>query len=117
MLHPIVVMLERATGVVRRINEDALNLAGELLFERFEGQQVVPEDESVVEDVVIADSVDGVVRLFRVLQQNARLQLRPVLLPNPGEFEFGLGVATAHEGDLLALVPQYPGLRLRCMTA
>lgn len=29
------------------------------------------------------------VELLRVLQKNPRLQLRPVLLPDPGEFEFG----------------------------
>ena len=45
------------------------------------------------------------------------IQLRPVLLSNPGEFEFGLGVAIAHEGNLLVLAAQYPGFRLRCMTA
>jgi len=60
---------------------------------------VIPWDKLVVEYVVTSDPVRGVVGLLRaclpkprrrqVLQQNARLQLRPVVLPNPGEFEFG----------------------------
>jgi hypothetical protein len=33
----------------------------------------------------------GVIRLRRLSQQNARLQLRPVLLADPGEFEFLFG--------------------------
>lgn len=32
----------------------------------------------------------GVVRLLRVFEENARLQARPVLLADPGEFEFGV---------------------------
>ena len=51
MLNPIIVMLKRAAGIVRRVNEDAFDLAGELLFESFEGEEIVAEDEAVVEQV------------------------------------------------------------------
>ena len=51
MLNPIIVMRERAAGVVWWVNEDALDLAGELLFERFEGEQIVAKDEAVIEQV------------------------------------------------------------------
>ena len=51
MLNPVIVVLERTAGVVRRVNVDALDLAGELLFERFEGEQIVAEDEAVIEQV------------------------------------------------------------------
>lgn len=52
MLNAIIVMLKR-TCIVRRVNEDAFYLAGELLFERFEGEKIVAENEAVVEKVVI----------------------------------------------------------------
>ena len=89
MLDTIIILLECAAGVVRRVNKDALDLAGKLLFQRFEGQQIVAEDETVVEQVVIRDAMRGVIRLLRVFEQDARFQPRPVLLPDPGQFEFG----------------------------
>ena len=49
MLKPVVVVLECAAGVVRRVNEDALDLAGELLFKGFEREEVVAKDETVIE--------------------------------------------------------------------
>ena len=89
VLNAIVVVLECAPGVVRRVDVDALDLAGELLFQRLEREQVVAEDEPVVEEVVIRDAVLRVVGLLRVFEQDARLKPGPVLLPDPGEFEFG----------------------------
>ena len=88
MLQPVVVMGEGAAGVVRRVDEHALHLARELLLQRLQRQQVVAEDQPVVEDVVVRHPVLRVVGLLRIFQQNARLQLRPVLLADPGEFEF-----------------------------
>src|SRR5574337_1261759 len=90
MLKPIVVMTEGGTSVIRRINENALDLTRELLFQRFQREQVVAEDEPAIEQIVIGDPVRGVIRFLRVLQQNARLQPRPVPLPDPREFEFWL---------------------------
>jgi len=84
-------MFKCATGIVRRINVNTLDLARELLFDRLESEQVVPKDESVIEDIAIGDAVRGVARLLAILQQDARLQLRPALFANPGEFEFSLG--------------------------
>ena len=77
-----------------RVDVDALDLAGELLLERLEGREVVAEDQPVVEEVVLGDPVGGVVRLARVLNQNARLQLRPILLADPSQFKFGLPIHT-----------------------
>ena len=88
MLDAIIVVLEGAAGVVRRIYVDALHLAGEVLLQGFEGEEVVPVDEAVVEEVPVRDPVRRMMRLVRLLQQDARLQPRPVLLANPGEFEF-----------------------------
>src|SRR5205823_4104817 len=66
--------------------------ASELSFERLEGKQVVPEDEAVVELVVRAHAGGGAVRLARVFEENPRLQPRPVLFADPGEFEFLLSL-------------------------
>ena len=90
MLQSVVIMGEGTASVVRRVDENALDLAGKLLFERFEGQQVVPEDEAVVEQVMIGNPMRRDAGLLSVLQQNARLQLWPVFLPNPGQFELSL---------------------------
>ena len=51
MFQAVIIFGERAAGVVRRVNVDALDLAGELLFERFEGEEIVAEDEAVLEQV------------------------------------------------------------------
>ena len=53
------------------------------------------------------DPVPGVVRLLRVFQQNARLQLRPVLLADPGQFQLlllGHALAFLSFKSLLMLV-------------
>ncbi len=61
MFQAVIIMRECATRVVWRIDEDAFDLAGEFLFEPLEGEQVVPKDKAVVEDVVVGDAVRGVV--------------------------------------------------------
>jgi hypothetical protein len=90
MLDPVIVMSKRAAGIVRRVDEHALHLAGELRLQRLQRQQVVTEDQPVIEDAVLRHPMLGVIRLLRIFQQDPRLQLRPVLLADPGEFEFGL---------------------------
>ena len=52
MLEPVVVVLEGAAGIVRRVDVDALDLPGETLLQRLQRQQVVAEDQPVVEDVL-----------------------------------------------------------------
>ncbi len=88
MLQPIVVMRKCATGVIRRIDEHAFHFAREFLFKCLQREQVVTKDQSIVKDVLVRHPVFGVVRLFRVFEQNARLQLGPLFLADPGEFEF-----------------------------
>jgi hypothetical protein len=88
MLNSIVVMLKRAAGIVWGINVDALDFARKFLFKRLEREQIIAQNQFVVEKVVICDTVLGVIRLLRVFQQDARLQPGPVLLPDPGQFEF-----------------------------
>ncbi|MNP32325.1 hypothetical protein D3C76_1254990 [compost metagenome] len=61
MLQPIIVMRECAARVVRRIDKYALHLAGELLLQRLQRQQVVTKDQPVVEDVVVRHAMLGVI--------------------------------------------------------
>ena len=89
-------MLERRARVVRRVDVDALDLASELLLQGLERQQVVAEDEPVIEDVVARHALRSVIRLLRVFQQDARLQLRPILFADPGEFKLRFGHRKAH---------------------
>ena len=73
MFNPVIIMRKCAAGIVRRINEDALDFAGELLFERLEGEQIVAKNKPVIEAVVIRDALLRVIRLLRVFEQDAWL--------------------------------------------
>jgi len=55
-------------------------LPGKLLLQR---EKAIAEDQAVVEDVVFADAMRCVIGELRILDENARLQLWPILLPNP----------------------------------
>ena len=88
VLDAIIVMLKRTTRVIWRIDVNALDLAHALLFKGFESEKVVAKDETVIEQVVIGYTVWRVIGLLRVFEQNTRLKPGPVLLPDPGEFEF-----------------------------
>src|SRR2546422_5375634 len=86
VLDSIIIMLERRTCIVGWINKDALDLACEFLFKGFESEEIVPKNEAIIENVVVSHFMLGVIRLLDVFQQDARLQLRPMLLTNPGQF-------------------------------
>ena len=88
MLQAIVIVIKCGSGVVWRIYENAFDLAGKLLFKGFEREQVVAENEALIEQVVVSHAVRRVVGPLWILKQDARLQSRPALLPNPCEFEF-----------------------------
>ena len=92
MLDAIIVVFEGLVGVERRIDVDALNLTRELLFERLQREQVVAVNQSVVEDVVAAHAVRRVVRTLGLLDEDAWLQLRPVPLADPRQFELLLTI-------------------------
>ena len=64
MLQPIVIMLEGAASVVRRVDENAFHLARKLRLQRLERQQVVAEYQTVVEVVIGRNAVLGVIRLL-----------------------------------------------------
>lgn len=89
MFHPVIIMLERAAGIIRRVDKDAFHLTGEVLFEGFEGKEVVAEDEPIIKQVGVRHPVFGVMRFCVIGDEDTRLQPRPVLFPDPSEFEFG----------------------------
>ena len=52
-----------------------LHLPRILLLQRLQRQQVIPEDQPVVEEIVVRHPMRRVIRLLRVLDQDSRLQL------------------------------------------
>jgi hypothetical protein len=84
MFYPVIVMFKRAAGVVGRVNVDAFYLAGKFLFQGFEDQEVVAEDETVVEDVFFTGAVFGVIAFGGVFQQDAGFQPGAVFFADPG---------------------------------
>lgn len=87
MFQAIIKMSECRSSVVRRVDVNAFHLASELMFERLKGEQVVAVNQPVVENVVFTDAMRGMIRFGWVFEQDARLQLWPVLLSDPSQFE------------------------------
>jgi len=85
-------MLKCTARVVGRVDEYALDLSRELLFERFEGEEIVAKHEAVVEKVVVREAVLGVIRLLWVIEQDARLKPRTHVLADPSQLELLLFV-------------------------
>lgn len=88
MFDSVVIVLKCRLRIIRWINKHTLHLPRVFLLQRFEREQIVPEDQLVIEEVIRPDPIRGMVGLLRIFEQDARLQLGPVLLPDPGEFEF-----------------------------
>jgi len=95
-------MLKRTARVIRRVDLDALDLAGEFLFEGFEREEIIAANEAIIEHVAIGHAVRRVIGLLRIFKQDARLQPRPVLLANPGEFQF-LSISHGINAELFAI--------------
>jgi hypothetical protein len=84
MFQGIIVMFKGAAGIVGRVYVDTFYLAGKFLFQGFEGEEIVAEDETVVEDVFFAGTVLGVAAFGGVFQQDARFKAGAVFLADPG---------------------------------
>ncbi len=87
MLQPVVIMIESIASIIWWINVNTFNLPSKLLLQCLQGQQIIAEDKPVVEDILVRHPVRRMIRLLRVLQQNPRLQPRPILFSDPGEFK------------------------------
>jgi len=57
MLKAIVKVLKRASRVIGRIDIYTLDFAREFLFERFEGKKIIPENEPIVEQIMVAHTL------------------------------------------------------------
>jgi hypothetical protein len=84
MFYAIIVMFKSTAGIVGRVYVDTFYFAGKFLFQGFEGEEVVAEDEAVVEDVFFAGAVLGVAAFGGVFQQDAGFEAGVVFLADPG---------------------------------
>jgi hypothetical protein len=84
MFYAIIVMFKGAAGIVGRVYVDTFYLAGKFLFQGFEGQEVVSEDEAVVKDIFFAGAVLGVAAFGGVLQQDAGFDAGAGFFADPG---------------------------------
>jgi hypothetical protein len=84
MFYAIIVMFKGATGIVGRVYVDAFYFAGKFLFQGFESQEIVAEDEAVAEDVFFPSAVWGMVAFSGIFQQDARFKAGAVFLADPG---------------------------------
>lgn len=92
MFNSVIVVVESRACVVRGIDKNAFNPSEEFLFERFQCQEVVTKNEAVIKNIVVGDAMWSVIGFFWLFQQNTWFQLWPVLLANPGQFQFLPGV-------------------------
>jgi hypothetical protein len=84
MFFAVIVMFKGAAGIIGRVYVDTFYLAGKFLFQGFEGQKVVAEDEAVIEDVFFAGAVLGVAAFGGVFQQDAGFKAGTGFLADPG---------------------------------
>jgi hypothetical protein len=84
MFYAVIVMFKGAAGIVGRVYVDTFYLAGKFLFQGFECEKVVAEDEAVVEDVFFAGAVLCVVIFGGVFQHDAGFEAVAVFLADPG---------------------------------
>jgi hypothetical protein len=77
-------MLKGAAGVVGRVYVNTLYLAGKFLLQGFEGEEIVAKDEAVVEDILFAGTMLGMVAFRRVFQQDTGFETGAVFLADPG---------------------------------
>ena len=89
VFHSVVVLDERCARIIGRINKNAFYLPCELLLKRLEREQIVPENKPVIKQVSVRHAVLGVMGFGVVGDEDTWLQPRPVLFPDPSEFEFG----------------------------
>jgi hypothetical protein len=84
MFYAVIVMLKGAAGIVWRVYVDAFYFAGKFLFQGFEGEKVVPENEAVVEDVFFPSTVWGMIAFGGVFQQDAGFEAGAGFFAYPG---------------------------------
>jgi hypothetical protein len=84
MFYTVIVMFKGAAGIVGRVYVDTFYFAGKFLFQSFESQEIIPEDEAIVEDVFFAGAVWSVVAFGGVFQQDTGFEAGTVFFADPG---------------------------------
>src|SRR3990172_575410 len=85
MFKSVIIMFKGIACIIRRVYAGALYLPCKILLKRFQGKEVIAVDKHIP----LLRGARGVsIRLFRVFNQYARLQLRLVVLAYPSKFEF-----------------------------
>ena len=106
MLQSIVIMLKCVACIIGWANINTLNPTGKFLLQCLKGKQVVTMYEHVL-------SVRIAIRFFRIFDQDAGLELRPIVLADPVKFEFLFFI----HSSLLSLVepdkPQYRSVKMK----
>ena len=74
MLQSVVIIIKRHSRVVRRINKNTLHLPRVILLQRFQREEIVPEDQFVIKEVVFPDAMRGKAGLLRVFDQDSRFE-------------------------------------------
>ena len=54
MLNTIVIMFKRGAGVIWRVDIDAFDFSGKLLFQRFQRKEIVAMDQQIIEAVSLS---------------------------------------------------------------
>lgn len=67
-------------------DKHAFDLVGELLLQRLQGEELVPEDEAVIEQVGVRHAVFAVKEFGVAGEEDSRLWPVPILFPDPSEF-------------------------------
>ncbi len=86
MLQAIFVIEKIATRIVGRIDIDALHFPRVIRLQRLQREEIVALDEDIIENIPLAPR-RRVIRQARLLDEDTRLKLRPLILADPGEFE------------------------------
>src|SRR5580693_7822241 len=87
MFQSVIVMLERATSVIWRVNENTFHLPGKPLFQSLQTKKVVTKNKLVVKNIIVRRALLGMERVRRILKQDARLQARPLVFPDPRKLQ------------------------------
>lgn len=106
MFYPVFLMLESTACVVWGIYKYTLYLPCKLLLQRLQRQQIVSKYHPIIEDILIRQSVPGMIGFFCVFQENPRLKLGPIFFSDPVEFQF---LFLIHQQYSVGLIPGIRG--------
>lgn len=84
----VIVMFERISRVVWRIDVNTLDLSGKTGFQSFQGKQIVAMDQHIVSGWLVEKISLCMMRFFGIGNQDAGFDNDFLLFPDPGQFQF-----------------------------